>query len=224
MELKVCNKCGIEKAEAEFYVDSRICKPMLHCRACHQRPWSSWSQQAKEAHNQRKFIGRVAALPGYKPSKHDGHVREWKRSVRDQRSAHSVERMQLQDAHVKEWRSCPARMARWRTANDAAYRLNMRLRVQVRKALKGRKAGRSWERLLGYSLEDLMCHFGRMLPKGVTLDRAFEQGWHIDHIVPKSTYNLADESELKSAWCMSNLRLVPAEVNMRKSAKRETML
>ena len=157
----------------------------------------------------------MCAMPGFKATNHDSHVKVYRQQM-------SV--LNLHDFHVKQWKANAAAQCRWKTKHDVGFRLNARLRVQIRKALKGKKAGRSWESFVGYSLDELCSHFSRMLPKKMTLDDALAAGWHIDHIVPKSTFNLADESELRAAWCMSNLRLIPAKENIRKSAKRVSLL
>lgn len=128
------------------------------------------------------------------------------------------------DAHVKEWRGDAARIMRWRIATDVGELLNMRLRVAIRKAMKGNKAGRSWERILGYTLDDLLQHFQRMLPKGYTMQDFHNGKLHIDHIVPKSTFDLPDENELRAAWALPNLRPLPARDNMRKGRQRISLL
>lgn len=147
---------------------------------------------------------------------HDEHVKLWRSPAQ--------QRPRLHDAHVKAFRGNDAAYVRWRVANDAGYRLNMRLRVQIRKALKGKKQGRKWEEFVGYTLADLVRHLTLMLPRGRTLEQCLNEGWHIDHIVPKSSYDLANPVELRRAWCLSNLRLLPALDNMRKGARMESLL
>lgn len=98
------------------------------------------------------------------------------------------------------------------------------MRVQIRKALRGMKRGRSWEAFVGYTLDDLVRHLSRMLPKGMTFERCLAAGWHVDHIVAKSTFNCADPAELRAAWALSNLRLLSPVDNLRKGARREFLL
>lgn len=161
-------------------------------------------------------LARLCAIPGYKATKQDEQVKLYK--------AQPKPKPQVFDAHVRQWKSDAARMMRWRTRYVDAFRLNQRMRVQIRKALKGNKAGRRWEHLVGYSLDELAACLRKQLPKGVTLSDALEHGWHIDHIVPKSLYDVTKEEELRAAWCMSNLRLVPATVNLSKRDTRVYLL
>ncbi len=163
-----------------------------------------------------KRLARIMALPGYKACKHDAHVD----AMREHSQAKASANRQLHDAHVKEFKSNDARVMRWRTAHDAAFRANQRMRVAIRKAMKQRKAGRAWESLVGYTLNELLSHLQKALPKRVSLQDALEKGWHIDHIVPKSSFDLSSDDGVRCAWALPNLRLVPAKVNLTKNAKR----
>lgn len=148
---------------------------------------------------------------------HDGHVKKWVRFVERQNR-------KLHDAHIREWKKDRARIERWKTKHVTGHRLNVRMRVAIRKALLGQKCGRRWESIVGYTVEDLYKHLNRALPKGKTLDAVLKAGWHIDHIVPKSTYDLAKQTELAKAWCLSNLRMIPAHENWSKNDKRLFLL
>jgi hypothetical protein len=204
-------------------------KDRIKARAAARRvPFAQWPEEKKRAMADYKRLARIRGAAGYKPTAHDAHVNAWKQWKKEQQSQRQLrlhrQRIELHDAHVRLWRSDSSRIARWKVKHDAGYCLNMRMRVAIRKALHGNKAGRAWESIVGYTLAELRGHFERMLPKGKTLDEVMKEGWHIDHIVPKSTYNLADESELAKAWCMSNLRLMPAHENCSKGNKRTFLL
>lgn len=63
------------------------------------------------------------------------------------------------------------------------------------------------------------CKIIKTMPKGRTLDDAFNGKMHIDHIVPKSIFDLSNEDQIKQAWCLTNLRLVDAKDNLSKGDK-----
>jgi len=67
------------------------------------------------------------------------------------------------------------------------YKLNARMSTAVYTALRGKKAGRHWEGLVGYTLDDLMDRLSVNLGKG--MDWRNYGKWHIDHIKPKSAFN-----------------------------------
>lgn len=115
-------------------------------------------------------------------------------------------RRQARENHL--WRTCPI------------YRLDICMGSSIRTALGHRKGGRKWEHLVGYTLADLMAHLERQFLKGMTWDN--RRQWHIDHIVPKSSfkYQSPDDPEFKAAWALTNLRPIWAAENIKKRDKR----
>ncbi len=108
---------------------------------------------------------------------------------------------------------------RWRYENDPSFVIHARMKTAIRKALLGKKAGRKWESIVGYTLAELMGRLSRTMPAGCTLGDIAGGRYHIDHIVPKSIFDAADPDQLRAAWSLSNLRLITAEENLRKGAK-----
>lgn len=82
----------------------------------------------------------------------------------------------------------------------------------------------SWQRLVGYTLDDLRRHLERQFLPGMSWANIGE--WHIDHIVPLKifTFSTPTDPEFKAAWAITNLRPLWAIKNMQKSAKREFLL
>lgn len=192
-------------------------RPKLICAPCVADFHDPEARERREAERRRNYKRIQRAITAsLRP--HDAHIKAWKAQAKRAKAE------PLHNAHVREFKSDAARYARWRVQHDAAYRLNTRLRVQIRKALKGQKGGRSWESFVGYTLEDLAKHLARMLPKRKTLADCLRDGWHIDHITPKSTYDLSKPDELRAAWCLSNLRLIPPKENLSKGAKRVVLI
>jgi 5-methylcytosine-specific restriction endonuclease McrA len=90
---------------------------------------------------------------------------------------------------------------------------------EVLRGVEG-KQSRRWESLVGYTKEELMAHLERQFLRGMSWDNYGE--WHVDHIVPLSSFNFASaaDPEFKRAWALSNLRPLWASENIRKNAKR----
>lgn len=107
---------------------------------------------------------------------------------------------------------------------DVAYRISMHFTVLMHCALGKAKAGRSWKTFVDYTLEELMSHLERQFLPGMTWENKGE--WHIDHIVPRSSfeYESPDDPEFKQAWALTNLRPLWAIDNIRKNATREFLL
>jgi hypothetical protein len=91
----------------------------------------------------------------------------------------------------------------------------------IRASLAEGKNGRSWESLVGYTLDELMAHLeARFLP-GMSWANYGRHGWHIDHVIPKAAFNYEspEHHDFKRAWALSNLQPLWAKDNIVKSAK-----
>ena len=94
-------------------------------------------------------------------------------------------------------------MARRRREDPA-----MRLRHRLQSRLRRRCAGSA--ELLGCSLAEA----ARALPT--------ENGEHIDHIIPCSRFDLTDANQQRACFNAANLQVLPARVNLGKSARLPT--
>lgn len=105
-------------------------------------------------------------------------------------------------------------------ATDPAYVINCRMSSAINGCLKGNKSGRPWESLVGYSLTDLCAHLERQFLPGMSWENRSK--WHIDHIVPLSSFMFSDpeDESFKAAWALTNLRPLWWRDNLSKNAKR----
>jgi len=89
--------------------------------------------------------------------------------------------------------------------------------------LRGIKNGMHWEDLIGYTKEDLMEHLEKQFTDGMNWDNYGKDGWHIDHIIPKSVFNFNsyEDIDFKRCWALDNLQPLWAEDNFRKNNKLE---
>lgn len=107
-------------------------------------------------------------------------------------------------------------------ANDPKYRTNKAISRGIGKSLKsGTKAGRRWESLVGYTIDDLMRHLENQFSPGMTWDNYGK--WEIDHIIPLSAHNFAtpEDMDFKKAWDLGNLRPLWSPDNRSKGSSLE---
>lgn len=130
-------------------------------------------------------------------------VREWDRSYRER----------IGNAKRRERR---------KTCKLSA--MNGRMGCAVRRALRDRKDGKSWEALVGYTASELVVHIDRQFAKGMGWHNMDD--WHVDHIIPLASFNYDDPSdpEFKAAWALTNLRPLWAKDNLRKHAKIQHLI
>lgn len=207
-------------------ITRRNCTADVECVAC-GKPFKrassrdKWCPQCRPAEHQRQRNKQKAIARhkrGAKPRLHEAHIKAYHANL----IALEKEAAKIGPPHPRS--VSPAVYQRWRIRINPAALLNMRLRVQIRKALKGSKAGRAWESMVGYTVNDLKNHLHRQLPKGATLNDLFGGKLHIDHIIPKSAFDITKPDELRACWALSNLRPLAVRENMRKGAKRTLLL
>ncbi len=95
--------------------------------------------------------------------------------------------------------------------------ISKRMRCRMRATLKDGKGGRSWEKLVGYTKEDLKKHIEGLFLQGMSWDNMCD--WHIDHIIPISAFNFktTDDPDFRRCWALKNLRPLWAKDNLQKS-------
>ena len=98
---------------------------------------------------------------------------------------------------------------------DLKFNLNGRMRTAIGATLKGNKNCRKWENLVGYSVDKLMEHLKKTMPKGYSWGDYLKGKLHIDHIIPISAHNFTktEHTDFKRCWALKNLRLLPAKEN-----------
>ena len=112
-------------------------------------------------------------------------------------------------------------------ARDEAKRSTPRGKIEcavsrgIYGSLKDKKAGRSWEALVGYTVDDLMRHLEKKFLPGMSWENYGQYGWHIDHIIPRSAFNYetTDDIDFKKCWGLDNLQPLWGLDNISKGAK-----
>jgi len=111
-----------------------------------------------------------------------------------------------------------------RRQRDPKAGINERMTAGIKNSLRNGKQGRSWESLVGYTVEDLMRHLERQFVKGMTWENRGD--WHIDHIVPLKCFHFEtpEDPEFRAAWAITNLRPLWGPANLTKAGNRQHLL
>lgn len=125
----------------------------------------------------------------------------------------------LADRKTEAGRRKVADTIRRKRHSDPGFRLHCNISRVISIGLNGQKAGRKWQSLVGYTLDDLRCHLERQFVKGMTWRNYGE--WHVDHIRPRSSFQFtsADDAEFKACWALTNLQPLWAPDNLSKRDK-----
>jgi len=110
---------------------------------------------------------------------------------------------------------------KYKRMTDLKFNLNCKISCLIWQSLKENKAGRKWETLVGYTLDDLIKRLKKTMPEGYSWNDFMRGKLHIDHIIPKSAFNYAkpEHMDFSRCWGLKNLRLLSKEENLKKSNK-----
>jgi hypothetical protein len=102
---------------------------------------------------------------------------------------------------------------------DLKKRLEDRMRILIWHSLRSKKAGKSWEALVGYTIEDLMKHLESHFNDKMNWDN-YGSYWEIDHIKPRILfhYTSPEDPAFKECWSLKNLRPLEKTENRRRGA------
>lgn len=222
---KTCTKCNETKSVSSFHRSAkngwksrcadclRVPVNLIVCLdcgvTCERAPQATRCLECAEEHKkQRESKWRSA---------NDNKLKEDKRRYHE-------ENAEVIRQRVKDWRLANPEKRREQTTRrrkDPRYRLRYAISNGIRLSLLGNKRGRSWEKLVGYSLDELMRHLERQFLSGMTWEN-YGPDWHVDHIIADSDfdYETPECADFKAAWALTNLRPLWANDNVRKSNKR----
>ena len=103
--------------------------------------------------------------------------------------------------------------------NNIQFKLARTCRSRITRLLKGNNIteNKKTMELIGCSKKQLMDHFESQFREGMTWDNRGYKGWHIDHIIPCSAFDLTDPKQKEECCHNTNLQPLWWWENMSKS-------
>jgi len=105
-----------------------------------------------------------------------------------------------------------------RRSIDPTYKLITNQRTRITGILKKHKTDKTLD-LLGCSAQFLRTYLDSKFSEGMTWDNYGKHGWHVDHIIPCSSFDLTDIEQQKICFHYTNLQPLWAIDNLKKSNK-----
>lgn len=125
-------------------------------------------------------------------------------------------RIQYRKDYFQQNKSRLSTLRKIKRDSDLQFKLADYLRNRLYSAVRNQAKSGSAVGDLGCSIEKFKDYLQTQFTPGMTWDNWTKDGWHIDHKVPLSKFNLADPHELQIACHYSNLQPMWASDNMRK--------
>lgn len=225
--MKICSKCKLEKEELEFS-KSKKSKDGLQfwCKDCRREYQKEYRETEKYKERHKEYQKKYA-----KTNKGKEYYRAYKKTNKYKEQQKEYRNTEKWKEHRKEYRNTDKykeyhneyqkEYIKKRKLIDPKFKLDCNMTRAICTALRGKKAGRQWESLVGYSVEDLMKHLESQFESWMNWDNwGIGKGkWNIDHRRPKSLFNYtsAEDEEFKECWALENLQPLEAIENIRKS-------
>lgn len=234
-QVKTCTACREVKPVIAFNRNkSRKDGRSSICKVCKRKTDAEYRARNPNK-NKEDYAKRIAENPNYwaewyASNREDAlaRVSKWQKENPEKRREINRKFHEDNPGYGKEWeRRNPdkviARRARAyaKKKNSPEWKVANTIKVGIYKSLKDQKAGRKWESLVGYTVDELIAHLEKCFLPGMSWGNYGNDGWHIDHIIPRSVFNYEkpEDIDFQKCWALSNLRPLWAADNIRKGAQ-----
>ncbi len=225
--MKTCSKCKKEKDFSGFH----LCKKTrdgykFQCKECIKNYSDNRKKEKREYDKKYRIKNKAKLLK--KRCLYIKKSKEQKREYDKKYRAKNRERLRKQkhdfyeankviilkkeraykNANRDKINKRKRELARFKRANDPRYRLNRSISNGINKSINRNKKGYRWESLVGYTIDDLTIHLEKQFSDGMTWDNYGKKGWHIDHKIPISWWEIESikDPAFEQCWALSNLQ------------------
>ena len=211
--MKVCSKCGKEKELCEFHYINKAMGLFKHeCKECRSIISKQYYLINTDKQKNKTKLYRLT-----NKDKVNNFCSIWRSRNKENYLAKRRKKREnnknIINIKTKE-----------HYRNSATYKLGIVLRSRLRQAFKNNQKTGSAIQDLGCSINKLKIHLQLKFhrnPRGrheyMNWNNWSKDGWHIDHIIPLSSFNLSNREELLRACHYTNLQPMWAIDNLRKS-------
>lgn len=227
MSEKKCSKCLTIKNIDEFHADkSKRDGHYSSCKLCVCERINKWHKKHPDKKKEASKKWYVEHSDQVK-----ARAKKWAAahplSAKESRKKYRVNNPDKLNAKTAKWRKEHPYM--WKAQYGRSHRkiysttkgkLNVCMSGGISKSLqRGLKAGRHWETLVGYTVDQLKKHLEKRFLPGMTWENYGQ--WHIDHKTPVSVFNYEcpEDVDFKKCWALKNLQPMWALDNIRKYNK-----
>jgi hypothetical protein len=224
--MKTCTNCGIDKDLSDFHRSGKAKDgPQNQCRDCRNAKASVYAKNNKEKYYEHRKRWIAANPEREKENKrlrrlrNKGTDKEEKRKIYTQEERREIYLKRRQNPEwVENNKKKKAQFEREKRKN-LYKRLESQIRCRTAIAMKGGPKLGKYEQYIGCSTEHLKKHLENQFRPGMTWGNWGRGGWHVDHILPVSSFDLSDPTQFFKAFHYSNLQPLWEKENLSKGSK-----
>ena len=210
--MKICTKCKIKKDSSEFNKDKcRSDGLSCWCKTCQKNKNKNWYSDNTEQRiiNSRKYYKENR---GYCLSRQKQYAEEHKETI-------SIRQKQWREKNKDILLKKKLAHRKNRLKTDINYHIKENLSSRMRMAIKNNfKSGGTLD-LIGCTIPELKEHLQNQFTEEMSWENYGKGGWHVDHIIPCSVFDLTDPVEQKQCFHYTNLQPLWWKDNLTKSDK-----
>jgi transposase-like protein len=209
--LKVCTNCKIQKSLIDFGKDKRSKSGhRYNCKACNNNKTKEfrlkYSQLKTRETKEKKVCGCC---------KVEKNILEYPKNRYAKDGVYS----ECKECHRKYINDYSKARRRY----DPEFKLLGNMRVRLYDALRGKSKSQTTRQLIGVNFKIFVKWIEYQLEEGMIME-GYGSAWHLDHVLPISSFNLLDEEELHKAMNWVNIRPLTPLKNIQKSNKIDRFL
>lgn len=117
------------------------------------------------------------------------------------------------------WRKYEREYRHSRRQEDMFFKIKGNLSSRLSDLIQNRGSGQRTIELLGCNRDIFLNYLESRFTEGMTWENYGLKGWHVDHIIPLSSFDLTNEDEVKKACHYTNLQPLWWKDNLEKGNK-----
>jgi hypothetical protein len=117
------------------------------------------------------------------------------------------------------WRKYEREYKNSRRQEDMFFKIKGNLSSRLSKLINKKGQELNTQELIGCNRDIFLQHLESQFTEGMTWENYGLKGWHVDHIMPISSYDLTNEDEVKKACHYTNLQPLWWQDNLEKGDK-----
>ena len=243
---KICSECDERKILTEFYFRKETNNYRNDCKDCFKkrsRKYKNKNSNKIYEQNKKYVEANRESVQQYQREYREGHNNEIREShkiyyaenknkILDGQKKYREKNYEVVIRKEKEYRNKNREKIRARNRKlhiknmkVPIYRLKYIIRSRFSAAIKNNYKSGSAVKDLGCSIEELKLYLEKQFYSNpetgeeMTWENQGKLGWHIDHIIPLSSFDLTDNEQSKKANHYTNLQPLWWKDNLQKGTK-----
>lgn len=212
MKTKECKRCGLVRDLSNLQENVWKCIQNFHnyvCQECFNKRAKEYKQK-----NKAKIKKQNEEYRQKNKAKIKKRYQKYRQENKEKIKKRYKEYRQKNKEKIKEKVN---KYLKNRRMTDINFKIRCNLRTRVWEAVKNNYKHAKTLELLGCSIEFLKQYLESKFKPGMTWENYGD--WHIDHIKPCVSYNLADPEQQRECFHYTNLQPLWAHENLKKGAR-----